>query len=288
MTILWIEVAPKVEMKKEVAVKWPESSPSLPEWLATQPTQDWEDTFHRDGCLTVNNILTEDEVRIYKDIYTRMLSGEIDTRRHRHDLGNHVKQVSINQENICQIMWPSEYIEDLLKGPLHTRAEAIAHVVLGKDCVLDFDMLISKGPHTNTETPWHQDESYWPDQPDKRAASFWVALDESTVDNGCMWFVPGSHKLPMRPFRPVSEGHHVLCCDCSEEEGAPRPLKPGSCTVHHGRTLHYSRGNTTNTQRRAYIVNFRPADMVKFERDHKFDHGKSGVDEIILTHKEVQ
>ncbi len=56
------------------------------------------------------------------------------------------------------------------------------------------------------------------------------------------------------------------------------PLNPGSCTLHDGRTLHYTRGNTSSTDRCALIVNFRPAAMVAWERAHGFDHGKRGVD----------
>ena len=41
-------------------------------------------------------------------------------------------------------------------------------------------------------------------------------LDNAIVDNGCMWFVPGSHLGPVRPHRPVKEGHHTLMCDGSE------------------------------------------------------------------------
>ena len=52
--------------------------------------------------------------------------------------------------------------------------------------------------------------------PDKRAISFWVALQDVDVDNGCMWFVPGSHKLPIRKHYKVKAGHHVTTCDCSE------------------------------------------------------------------------
>ena len=51
-----------------------------------------------------------------------------------------------------------------------------------------------------------QDESYWLDLPDKRALSFWVPMEAATVDNGCMWFVPGSQEgglLPHRPTRPI-------------------------------------------------------------------------------------
>ena len=65
-------------------------------------------------------------------------------------------------------------------------------------------------------------------------------------------------------------------CDGSEDEATPVPLAPGSCTFHGGRTLHYSRGNTTGGHRRALILNFRPAKMIRLERELGFDHGKSG------------
>jgi hypothetical protein len=60
----------------------------------------------------------------------------------------------------------------------------------------------------------------------------------------------------------------------SQEEGSPQPLKAGGCTIHTGRTLHYTGGNLSNHPRRAYIVNFRPKEMIEFERSHDYDHGK--------------
>ena len=70
--------------------------------------------------------------------------------------------------------------------------------------------------NADVTTPWHQDEAYWLDMPDKRAVSFWVALQDVNVDNGCMWFVPGSHKLPLREHWKAKEGHHVETCNCTE------------------------------------------------------------------------
>jgi len=75
---------------------------------------------------------------------------------------------------------------------------------------------ISQTPHTNTVTPMHQDEGYWLDMPDKRAVSVWVALDDATKENGCMCFIPGSHKTGLLTHRPAKGGHHVLCCDGNE------------------------------------------------------------------------
>ena len=157
----------------------------------------------------------------------------------------------------------------------YERALAIAREILGADLAFDFDMLIDKAPHTATPTPWHQDCAYWIDLPDRRAASCWIALDDATLENGCMWFVPGSHELPMRPHRPAGPGG-ALACDASESDGVAAPLAAGACTFHAGATLHYSRGNSTGTRRRALIINFRPQAMVEYERARGFDHGKDG------------
>ena len=63
----------------------------------------------------------------------------------------------------------------------------------------------------------------------------------------------------------------------TDSELTPLPMTAGSCTLHHGRTIHYARGNITDSHTRAFIVNYRPKAMVEWERDLGFDHGKSGV-----------
>jgi ectoine hydroxylase-related dioxygenase (phytanoyl-CoA dioxygenase family) len=224
--------------------------------------------------VVVENIITPEEVEMYKSIYDDFLSGKIDVGSNRSDLGADLGN-NVKVENITQIMWPSEFIKTLLDMPYHKRALAISRELMGDDVEMDFDMLINKAPGTNTITPWHQDEAYWVNVPDKRAASCWLALDHATVSNGCMWFVPGSNLLPVRRHRFAAGKGGALTCDATEEEGLSVELKPGSCTFHHGRTLHYSRGNSTDTQRRAFIINFRPAEMIRMEREQGFDHGKN-------------
>jgi ectoine hydroxylase-related dioxygenase (phytanoyl-CoA dioxygenase family) len=132
-------------------------------------------------------------------------------------------------------------------------------------------MLIDKAPGSATATPWHQDCAYWISMPDRRAASCWVALDDAIVDNGCMWYIAGSHLLPIRSHWPAGKGG-ALQCAAEEEEATPIEITAGSCIWHHGGTLHYSRGNTTHRRRRAFITNYRPQAMIDFERSQGFDH----------------
>jgi phytanoyl-CoA hydroxylase len=230
--------------------------------------------FQRDGFAIIDSILSAAEVETYRTIYDRFINGDIESGDKRSDLGSHVPRKDEARENITQIMWPSDLYKPLLDMPLHSRGLAIARELIGDDAVLDFDMLIHKAPHTGVPTPWHQDAAYWIDLPDTRAVSIWVALDEAVPDNGCMWYIQGSHRQSLRTHRPTSDGKNIEC-DCSEDEPGATvvPLSPGQAAAHAGTTLHYSRGNTTDMPRRAYILNYRPAAMIALEREQGMDHG---------------
>lgn len=238
-------------------------------------TREQTEFFRENGYLRIDGLISQTDVAEYSQLYEDFLAGRIDASATRSDLGaGRPRDAEI--ESITQIMWPSAYHPALIEKPYHDAALQIALELLGEDLVMDFDMLIHKAPLTDTPTPWHQDAAYWPSMPDLRAVSCWLALDPSTIDNGCMWYVPGSHLRPLRPHRFAGREGGALCCDASESEGVAIELPPGSCVFHHGHTLHYSRGNCTAHPRRAFIINFRPETMVKFERERGFDHGLNG------------
>jgi len=223
--------------------------------------------YEENGYLALSTLLTAEEVECFCQVYDDFLSGKIESGRHRSDLSGQ----GDGRELITQIMRPSVLLPELGKSEMHRKALAIARRLSGEDMEVDFDMLIDKSPHTNTPTPWHQDEAYWPDLPDKRAASCWIALDPATKENGCMWFIPGSHKSSIRHHLQTGKAG-ALQCEADESEAVAVELPPGGCTFHHGRTIHYSRGNTTSHHRRAFIINMRPKKMIELERAHGFDH----------------
>lgn len=235
--------------------------------------EDFRTHFHQHGFAAIHDLLEPGDVERYRDICERLFSGRIETGSHRSDLGGYVAPRKDGVENVTQIMWPSHHVPELHDMILHRECLGLARQMLGPDAAFDFDMLIDKAPETHTPTPWHQDAAYWLDLPDKRAASFWVALDSATRENGCMWFVPDSHLEPMRPHRPAGPGGGAFECDASEAEAVAVELPPGACTIHHGHTIHYTRGNSTRTRRRALILNYRPQAMIDLERERGFDHG---------------
>ena len=167
----------------------------------------------RDGFLAIDGVLTKEELRPYAKLYDDIMEGRVNTERHRHDLGSHAPLGAGQKENICQVMWPVKYLEGgMQESVLHQKTVALARSLLGEDMVFDFDMLISKEAGSMVETPWHQDESYWLDMQDKRALSFWFPMEDATVDNGCMWFVRGSHRHEkgLRKHRPVAPGMYFV------------------------------------------------------------------------------
>lgn len=240
--------------------------------MATQLlTQDQIDSFNQNGYLVVEDLLTPEEVDSYRQLYEDFLSNKIDASAYRGDLSGQSNDDNHKGERITQIMVPSRIVPSLLDKSLHQKSLAVAQQLMGDDIALDFDMLIDKAPYTNTPTPWHQDCAYWISMPDTRAASCWVALDDAYMDNGCMWYIPKSHLIPIRPHRPAAKGG-ALQCDAEESEAVAVEIKAGSCVYHHGGTLHYSRGNSTADRRRAFITNFRPAAMIAYERENGYDH----------------
>ncbi|WP_447040949.1 phytanoyl-CoA dioxygenase family protein [Streptomyces sp. DSM 118878] len=242
--------------------------------MTTQVVSELAQKFADDGYAVVGEVISPGDLDVYRAIYDRLLSGDIETGDKRSDLGSHVARKEGVRENITQIMWPSALHPPLRELPLHNKALAVARELIGDDAELDFDMMIHKDPHTAVATPWHQDAAYWVDMPDRRAVSIWIAMDDASLDNGCMWYVQGSHKKPIRPHRPTSDGKNIEC-DCSEDEpgATPVPVRAGEAVAHSGSTLHYSRGNTTSGTRRAYILNYRPAAMIQLERERGADHG---------------
>ena len=93
---------------------------------------------------------------------------------------------------------------------------------MGEDMDFDFDMIIAKGAHSDVETPWHQDESYWLDLPDKRALSFWIPMQDVTVR---VQSVRLYHGLPSRKFSGAKR-MHVVCSEVAQRTRAT-PTPPG-------------------------------------------------------------
>lgn len=107
---------------------------------------------------------------------------------------------------------------------------------------------------------WHQDYSYWTRTTPLAHLTCWIGLDDSTQENGCLHYVPGSHKWPDLP-KPVLTGEMDAIRGSLPEELREKfqpvaiELKKGECAFHHARTMHGSGANDTARPRRATVIN---------------------------------
>lgn len=176
------------------------------------------------------------------------------------DLGDEARPAARGQ--IPEINWTTRLVPELKRTLAFVRCGQLAEQLLGCAAAhTGYDHAIFKPPHNGRATPWHQDEAYTVDRGPFGSLTFWIPLQDVTVEMGCMQFVPGSHLGPLRPHhrRGHRPGAHAL-----EAEGvdpAPAvacPLPVGGATVHLPRTLHYTGPNQTPHPRLAWSVEFGP------------------------------
>jgi ectoine hydroxylase-related dioxygenase (phytanoyl-CoA dioxygenase family) len=122
------------------------------------------------------------------------------------------------------------------------------------------DQLFCKPARHGGVVAWHQDYSYWTRTTPLAHLTCWIGLDDSTRANGCLNYVPGSHKWPDLP-KPVltgeMDGIRSNLPDDLKDKFSPVAieLKQGECIFHHARTMHGSGANDTPKPRRATVIN---------------------------------
>ncbi len=121
------------------------------------------------------------------------------------------------------------------------------------------DQALIKQPWANA-TAWHHDNPKWSFySPD--AISIWIALDDATAHNGCLYFLAGSHKQTTYVNVPIAENMSDLFReypDFVNMESIAAPMKAGSCSFHNGLLAHGAGANMTAGWRRAMTCAFMP------------------------------
>ena len=122
------------------------------------------------------------------------------------------------------------------------------------------DQLFYKPAHHGGVVIWHQDYSYWTRTEPMAHLSCWIGLDDSTRENGCLHYVPGSHRwnlLPREDFANDMDTIHSVLNETQKREFQPKAieLKKGECSFHHPLMVHGSFENQTGRPRRATVIN---------------------------------
>lgn len=142
----------------------------------------------------------------------------------------------------------------------------VATQLLGTAVRCTYDHVIYKPPHNQAATDWHQDLAY-EGVPKHGTVHLWMPLQDVAVANGCMQFIPYSHRggLARHEHRASDPTAHALHVDVDQANAVACPLPAGGVTVHTPTTLHYTGPNDTDEVRRAWVLHFGAEDRAAWQ-----------------------
>lgn len=249
--------------------------------------------FHREGCVTIDNVLTETEVEELAQVFDKFVSGEIPVPGKDFCDMSKPFGVPYEQWSLVNCMLPTKY-HPPLRGNIYERltASMARQLFPQSKMTKDYDQLLNKRPgKTDAVFAWHQDMAYWPGSKVLKVdttdtCTFSLAIDDSLEENGCLRYVVGSGvSKSLRRHRPAAgdsrdDGHALMTdVDVDGEDIRLAIAKSGSLTIHDEYVVHGSGGNTCpDKQRRTYVLAYRAGDIVSAERKLGFTHSHN--DEI--------
>lgn len=123
------------------------------------------------------------------------------------------------------------------------------------------DQLFCKPAKHGGVVAWHQDYSYWTRTGPMNHLTCWIALDDCDKENGCLHYVPGSHRWSLLPMPQIAGSLDAISGNLNQEQRdqlrQPMPIEiaAGEACFHHPLTLHGSEGNRSDRPRRAMVIN---------------------------------
>jgi chlorinating enzyme len=153
----------------------------------------------------------------------------------------------------------------------------LVEAFLGPDIALWSSHFISKPPGDGLIVPWHEDSAYWGPRLDPmKVMTVWLGIDDSTVENGCMRVIPGTHDNGYSDYEPVDGKTHVfgtqiVAEQLDEDAAVDLEIASGECHLHDAKLIHASNGNRSDRRRCGYTMRYMPT-SVKCQKDDRWNH----------------
>jgi ectoine hydroxylase-related dioxygenase (phytanoyl-CoA dioxygenase family) len=236
--------------------KWPTTKE---EWESYRLSEEQVHHFHEFGYVSGIKLLDRDAV----DQLQKELDQLVDPKHPGNSL---IYEFHSNESgNSDNILFHSlghwritEGFHDVLWNPAFVMA---AHQLLEKKPVRFWhDQLFYKPAEHGGVVAWHQDYSYWTRTIAMQHLTCWTGLDDATVENGCLQYIPKSHKWGLLEAPEIAgdmEGLLNYLTEAQKNEFNPVPieLKKGYASFHHPLLVHGSYENKSNRPRRAFVLN---------------------------------
>ena len=221
-------------------------------------TAEQVDFFHENGYLAGIRLLDDEQV----DTLLKQLAGLMDPASPGHELfyefhSNESPDPSRTLFHALGAWRIAPGFHDLLWHPTFVKA---ASQLLDGEVRFWHDQLFCKPAHHGGVVAWHQDYSYWTRTQPMAHLTCWIALDDSRQDNGCLQYIPGSHRWELLPVTGLAGDMNAIRTVLNEEQlqqfqPVPVELPRGYCSFHHPLMVHGSYENRTDRQRRAAVLN---------------------------------
>lgn len=228
------------------------------EWDGLRLTEEQVRSYHEHGYLAGVKVLEEDQVEALREELARLMDP--DHPGHSLFYEYHSNE-SRNAETSLFHALGAWRIEPAFHDILwNARFLMPASQLLGGAVRFWHDQVFAKPARHGGVVAWHQDYSYWTRTRPMAHLTCWIALDDSTTENGCLQYVPGSHRWNLLPITGLTgdmdEIRRVLG-DVQRAEFRPVPveIKSGYCSFHHPLLVHGSYENRSDRSRRATLIN---------------------------------
>lgn len=225
-------------------------------------TQEQIDFYQDKGYIVIEDFLTSEELETWRlnvddaveKREDRRLADGPGWRDNESEENNYYNRVFVQRINL----WTDH--EGMRALMLDPRLGKMASELAGVDGMrIWHDQALIKLPWANP-TGWHLDNPYW-SYSSRDAISIWVALDDATRDNGCLYFLPGTHKTATFDNSGIGVNTGELLDvypQWAEIESVAAPMKAGSCSFHNGLMAHGAGANMTPGARRAMTCGYMP------------------------------
>lgn len=233
--------------------------------------------FEHDGVIYLGRVLDDDEVAEGNRRFRTMLEAGILQDLYDNSSGG-PRQVHLRVNNAWK---HDDWYRQLLYKP---ELLDIAASVLGPNIQLLHDQMFYKPPHDAAPSLWHIDNAYWHFEP-ANAASIWIAMSDTDLENACLHMLLGSHRNPPQAEEiSVDSGKMKLqSLAIDESQLRPFPMPAGHALMHHCKTVHGAYANNSGRDRFAFAIHYMQSG-IKRRDGFAFDD----LENFLLLHGEIQ
>jgi phytanoyl-CoA hydroxylase len=209
-------------------------------------------SFRENGFLVLERFFSEEEISPFSNEIDKIITGKVDYVPQQ-DLLYEPGASPPRVRNAFRVHLYNPFFMEIAR---HPRLVPLMDELLDRPVRLYGSQLFAKPAQVGTVVPLHQDMPYWPFAPHE-LVSCWIALDDSKIENGCVRFIKGSHKLGILRHVPSGVQGNSLKLDDERIAGLPEytvEVPRGSCVLHHCLTAHWSEPNRSPSPRRGLIM----------------------------------